>query len=346
MNILYSLDMDKPILSIIIPVYNVEKYIKQCLDSIFNQHVDNNLFEVIIVNDGTPDDSMFIATPIVERMGNATIINQENQGLSAARNAGLKRAKGEYVWFVDSDDFLLENALCDVFDVIKNQKVDVISSVLRTLDESSGRTGLDFKKMKPVKSGKDYLFKGYKTGAIQRFVFSRDFLERENLQFMVGVYHEDDDFGHRMMYLAKTVTILDRPVYCYLLRSSGSIMSTRKIKMNYDLVKIYFFLLDFCEKKVEKKDEWRFKAEIFGRLTNTVLFSRRILYTDDFIEYYNEYKSLIHQKAKELLLRPFQFRWLIYRHALHMYYFPLCYTKLKSNLWAAIHGVKLPKGKL
>jgi len=336
----------KVILSIIIPVYNVRNYIAKCLESIATQNVDKKQYEVIVVNDGTPDDSMVIAETILQRIQNVVIINQENQGLSAARNAGLEKAQGEYVWFVDSDDYLLENALHDVFDTINSRKVDVISSVLRTLDENTGNIGYDSPQMNPVDSGRDYLFKGYRTGAIQRFILNRSFLEREKLRFMQGVYHEDDDFGHRMIYLAQTVIILEHSVYCYLLRSAGSIMSTRKIKMNYDLVKIYFALIDFCKEKVEAKDEWRFKAECFGRLSNTILFSRRILYTDDFKQFYIEHKDLIHGKAGELLLHPFQFRWLIYRHALHMYFFPLFYTKLKSNLWAAIHGVKLPRGKL
>lgn len=333
-------------LSIIIPVYNVHDYIAKCLESIASQNVDKKLFEVIVVNDGTPDDSMEIADTILQRFQNVVIINQENQGLSAARNAGLEKAQGEYVWFVDSDDYLLDNALKEVFDTIDTGKVDVISSVLKTLDEKTGLFNYDSPQMKPVESGSDYLFKGYRTGAIQRFIFNRAFLEREDLRFMPGVYHEDDDFGHRMMYLARSVLILNHSVYCYLLRSAGSIMSTRKIKMNYDLVKIYFGLIDFCKERVDKKDEWRFKAECFGRLSNTILFSRRILYTDDFKQFYLENGHLIHRKAGELLLHPFQFRWLIYRHALHMFLFPLFYTKLKSNIWALLHGVKLPKGKI
>ena len=87
-------------LSIVIPVYNVEDYIRGTLDSIYNQKVDEQCFEVIVVNDGTPDNSMKIVKEFAATHQNLTIINQENQGLSAARNAGIKVAKGVYIWVV------------------------------------------------------------------------------------------------------------------------------------------------------------------------------------------------------------------------------------------------------
>ena len=87
------------LLSIIIPVYNVEHYIKTTLQSVFNQNIDETSYEVIVINDGTPDNSMSIVTEFSKKHKNLSIISQDNQGLSCARNAGLQRAKGDYVWF-------------------------------------------------------------------------------------------------------------------------------------------------------------------------------------------------------------------------------------------------------
>ncbi len=112
-----------PKYSIIIPVYNVEKYIKKCLDSVFSQ-TDKD-FEVIVVNDGTKDNSMDIV-----KKYDVKIINQKNQGLSAARNLGFEVAKGDYLWFVDSDDWLRDNSLAEVIEYIINLKFDVLSSAL------------------------------------------------------------------------------------------------------------------------------------------------------------------------------------------------------------------------
>ena len=96
-------------LSIIVPVYNVEKYIRPCIESLFYQGLDDADFEVIIVNDGTPDKSMEMIADIIQQHDNITVINQENQGLSVTRNNGIALAKGDYILMPDSDDLLIDN---------------------------------------------------------------------------------------------------------------------------------------------------------------------------------------------------------------------------------------------
>ena len=109
-------------LSIIIPVYNVEQYIGRCLQSCLCQpHVTEADYELVIVNDGTKDNSMTIVEGMVHGMNNVIIVNQRNQGLSMARNAGLKAAKGDYVWFVDSDDWISEDCLYEILNRLKQQ---------------------------------------------------------------------------------------------------------------------------------------------------------------------------------------------------------------------------------
>lgn len=119
------------LVSIIIPIYNVEQYIEQCFTSIYAQDISEDIFEVIAVNDGTPDNSMSIVKTIASQHKNLVIINQENQGLSVARNTGLDHAKGEYIWFVDSDDWLTKDSLSIVLDtIISYPKIDVFATVL------------------------------------------------------------------------------------------------------------------------------------------------------------------------------------------------------------------------
>ena len=99
------------LLSVIIPVYNAEKYIKTCLKSVFAQGLKDDDFEVILVNDGTPDDSFGVIEEMIQMHDNIIVINQVNQGVSIARNAGFAKATGEYVYFVDPDDILIDNSL-------------------------------------------------------------------------------------------------------------------------------------------------------------------------------------------------------------------------------------------
>ena len=99
-------------LSIVVPVYNVEQYVRKCILSIINQ--ENDLFreiEVIIVNDGTKYKSVEQIRDLVDKYNNITLVNQQNQGLSVARNNGMNKASGDYVWFVDSDDWISSDAL-------------------------------------------------------------------------------------------------------------------------------------------------------------------------------------------------------------------------------------------
>ena len=106
-------------LSIIVPVYNVEKYVRSCIESIFKQGLDEDRFEVIIVNDGTKDGSMKVVRQFADRP-NLTILEQENQGLSAARMKGCSVAGGEYLWFVDSDDYLVEDGVGKVLALLRS----------------------------------------------------------------------------------------------------------------------------------------------------------------------------------------------------------------------------------
>lgn len=120
-------------LSVVVPVYNVERYVGDCLCSLLNQ--PESLCEIIVVNDGTKDNSMEIVHKLVNGYTNVRIINQENKGLSEARNAGLRHALGEYVWFVDSDDTILENAVEYLHDIVDTYPCDVYASNLLIKNE-------------------------------------------------------------------------------------------------------------------------------------------------------------------------------------------------------------------
>lgn len=122
-------------LSIIVPVYNVEKYIRPCFESIFKQGLDDADFEVIIVNDGTKDRSMEMIEDIISQHNNITVINQENQGLSVARNNGMDIARGDYIQFVDSDDILIENCVPYLLNKAISTKADLIVADFTRMDD-------------------------------------------------------------------------------------------------------------------------------------------------------------------------------------------------------------------
>jgi glycosyltransferase involved in cell wall biosynthesis len=113
-------------LSIIVPVYNVEKYVYECVDSIFRQGLDENIFEVIIVNDGTKDNSMAVIRELIASRSNIIVIEQDNLGLSVARNNGIAKATGEYILMIDSDDLLIDSSLQLLLNRALETKVDLV----------------------------------------------------------------------------------------------------------------------------------------------------------------------------------------------------------------------------
>jgi glycosyltransferase involved in cell wall biosynthesis len=127
-------------LSIIIPVYNVEKYVRSCLESIFQQGLDEADFEIIIVNDGTKDRSMEVIEDIISQHSNITVIDQENLSLSVARNNGIAAAKGEYILMPDSDDLLIENSLKPLLDKALETKADCVVADFLEIGDSSYRS--------------------------------------------------------------------------------------------------------------------------------------------------------------------------------------------------------------
>lgn len=225
-------------LSIIVPVYNVEKYIRHCLDSIYSQKTNEDIFEVIVVDDGTPDKSMAIVEEFAARHQNIVIVHQSNQGLSVARNSGLRIAKGEYVWFVDSDDWLTPGSLSTVITYILSSKYDVISSYLIYAYDQKANNHTKSLNNNLILTPAEYLV-SYPVGASQRYILRKSFLTDNNLFFYPGIYHEDADFGGRMLIKTKNILFIKEHLYFYYQREGGSIMSSWRAKNTKDYLFVY-----------------------------------------------------------------------------------------------------------
>ena len=190
-------------LSIIVPVYNVEKYIRTCIESIYKQGLDEKSFEVIIVNDGSTDHSMEMITDIIAAHQNIAVINQENQGLSDARNNGIKVAKGEYILMPDSDDILIENSLKPLLEKAMETKVDLVVADFLTMndEEIDSFYNKEFKQPEPqfkkVVGEQIYLeLLNPHQCFVWRTLYRREFLVTENLTSYPGIRFQDIPFTH------------------------------------------------------------------------------------------------------------------------------------------------------
>ena len=190
-------------LSIIVPVYNVEKYVRTCIESIYKQGLDEKSFEVIIVNDGSTDHSMEMITDFIATHQNIAVINQENQGLSDARNNGIKVAKGEYILMPDSDDILIEDSLKPLLEKTLETKVDLVIADFLTMtdEEIDDFYKKEFKQPEPqfkkVVDEQIYLeLLNPHQCFVWRTLYRREFLVTENLTSYPGIRYQDIPFTH------------------------------------------------------------------------------------------------------------------------------------------------------
>lgn len=263
--------------SIIIPMYNVEKYIERCILSCCNQNIAILEYEIIVVNDGSPDRSLEIATNFEQKFSNIKIISQENQGLSVARNNGLKVAKGEYIWFVDSDDWIERNCLLDLYKKCSEFSLDVLSFEANDCDGEICVKRESFKDYNefPI-DGKSYLLSGKIVFPVCFKIFRRDFLLNNNLFFMKDIMHEDNEFVPRMFYLSKAIMKIDFVPY-NVFQNSASITRSVNPKKSFDLIKVAQSYVIFMNEKGMSKDLKLQFSNYIGLAINSALNNSKLM---------------------------------------------------------------------
>lgn len=242
-------------LSIIIPVYNVEAYVGRCIESCLKQDSSPSEYELLIVNDGSQDGSMDVVRQYAQLHDNIRIVEQENAGLSAARNRGICEAIGEYVWFVDSDDFIENDVLGKLINDCYSQELDVLCFGLQ-LSYSNGSKEpfiITDESKGDVLRGERFVSLVGMPPAAWCAIYRKKFLFDNNLDFLEGVIHEDQEFTPRAYYLAQRIKYLPLVTYNYFQRE-GSIMTSpeKRAKKAKDLLIICDSLYQFTKEHIEE----------------------------------------------------------------------------------------------
>lgn len=242
-------------LSIIIPVFNVEKYLSKCIDSLLAQNITLNDYEMIIINDGSTDDSFSVAKKYANQYSNIKLLSQENKGLGAARNAGIREAVGKYMFFVDSDDFIQSFCLKELLDCIENKKLDLLRFNYKAISpdgQSIPKTRNSIYSTiysEKIVDGKAFLanYLGWAC-YVWLFIFDSSFIRNNNLLFNETIYFEDVEWMVRVLTVAKRVRSIDKCVYFYLHRLDSitqSIKTENKEKIITDKLYVVNFLKVF-----------------------------------------------------------------------------------------------------
>lgn len=226
--------MKELLLSIIIPVFNVEKFIRPCLESVFNQGLENEEFEVLLVDDGCTDKTLSLVESYQKIHSNVYIIHQKNQGPASARNNGMRHAKGEYILFVDSDDLLIENSIRTMLEIAIANSLDILKTKITTIDNTEVEKGNYPKsviwngQVGYVSNGQEGFIRAYDPSESYVFMnlFRRDFVIQNKIQFIDGLFFIEDVVFTILCYL-KARRFMEIPYTHYVYRRNDtSIMST------------------------------------------------------------------------------------------------------------------------
>ena len=213
----------KQLVSIIIPIYNVEKYLEQCIKSLINQTYRN--LEIILINDGSTDKSTKICEKYKNQDNRIVFINKKNGGAASAKNEGLKIAKGDYITFVDSDDFIEPDMIEYMVNTIKKYNSDIIQCSFTNLYKNTER----FKQDKIVEqkiSSKDFLelfLKKWDSSLFWNKLFKREVIE--NVFVKEGRCIDDEFFTYKCVINSKSIVTSNKIVYNYRMRKSGVMKS-------------------------------------------------------------------------------------------------------------------------
>ena len=286
-------------LSIIVPVYGVAKYLPKCVDSLLAQDISN--YEIVLVDDGSPDECPQICDEYSTKYSNIKVVHQVNAGLSAARNSGVSIAEGDYILFVDSDDYLQPNTLGTLLEQAEGDDLDVLRFRYQNVRESGEvfvphegmKTDYNDYSSEPT-DGLTFLNERMWVQCyVVQFLVRREIVLQE--QFTPGIYFEDTDWTPRMLLRTKRVASTDLVVYNYLWREGSITLSQKDVaKMRKQLDDKMAILGRLNEWGKTVNDRRWFDGMISGLVINIVgIIASR---------FYNEHKQYIKQlKALNIL---------------------------------------------
>lgn len=261
--------------SIIVPVYNVEKYISQCLMSLIHQSYDN--IEIIVINDGSSDNSLSIISRFQNIDDRVIVINQENKGLGYTRNVGIECATGDYILFIDSDDYISLDTCAKIEDFLSIKQCDIIVLGRYRFGDNYCKKDQVSKDLFTFQTGELYLLHAVQyncfTASSCNKIFRRSFLCENMLRFEPDILYEDLLFVFKSLIISSSLGVIDDPCYYYRWNRKDSIINTIKDR-DKDVLQTIRLIESFLSQhnKSELMDNSLYKELIFTWICNAVIF--------------------------------------------------------------------------
>lgn len=238
------------IISIVIPAYNLQEYIANCLISIVSQSLEPEFYEVLVINDGSTDKTALLVEDFATKYQQIKLFNKANGGVSSARNLGIKKARGSYLFFIDGDDWLIENTLEKVHGILDSGVIDIARFGYRIVEESSNRAEIvSIPDSSNLHSGIDFLI-DTKSEAFFPWLYlvSRDLLLQTGARFNENLaYCEDKEFILPLMTKTENFQNFAFPVYNYRIGRQNAATTTYSFKYIEQLLEVNFFLFGYSK---------------------------------------------------------------------------------------------------
>lgn len=317
--------------SVIVPVYNVEEYIERCLKSLVNQTLKD--IEILVINDGSPDNSEDIILKYAKKYSNIKYLKKENGGLSDARNYGLKHAKGEYIAFVDSDDYVDKNMFKEMYNKAKKDSLDLTICSLDCVDDDENY----------LMSVNCYLNKNIYKEDIKKYMldfypsawnklYKRE-LFNNKVEFKKGVWYEDVEFIYRLIPYVNSIGFVNKELYHYVQRE-GAITKTFDKRL-YNYIDNWNGIIDFYKNK-KLYDEYKKELEYcYVRYLYATFVKQATNYNDK-----AEYNDAVDAAIKNVRSTFPKYRRNSYFYRNLKGFYLVCFNKLVSKLIYVVYRRK------
>lgn len=294
-------------LSIIVPVYNIASFIIPCLQSIIQVNLGVDEYEVIVINDGSTDNSLELVTDFASEFTQIKIFSQENKGLGSARNLGIENASGEYIWFVDGDDLVNSEYVSSALQVATQLDLDVLAFNFQPVNEKGNPDKwIDFKlqyKDGFTHTGAEFYYLNYAKSYIWLYFFRRDIFQKNNLVFESSIKMQDGEIMPRIMLHALSVKYLDKKLIKYRYRHNSAVNHQCEKSRTY----FYFSMVIVADKLRNLHQSICEKDVMYQALNLKRNQLNQMLFTNFILNNYSEKSNLYFVKLlKDYRLLPFQ----------------------------------------
>jgi glycosyltransferase involved in cell wall biosynthesis len=264
-------------LSIIVPVYNSDKYLSKCLDSLLAQDIPSDEYEIIIINDGSTDGSLTIAEYYSNHYPNIKIISQDNKNVGGARNTGIRESAGKYLFFVDSDDYIRPDCLGNLLDCMETKSLDLLRfnyesvNVKGEIIPKCNNSTHSIVYSENVVDGESFLT-DYLGWACYPwlFIFNASFIKNNNFYFIENIYYEDTKWLVQVLLEVKRVQSINKQVYFYM-QHSGSITQSAHFEKKNKTITDKLQIVDFLKQVLQTTNNKKVKLWCEGMISLTFM---------------------------------------------------------------------------